>query len=219
MKNHLLQAFPKKYIQFKIINFKCHQLFGIVAILFTLLSGCSRVGIYSIIVTNPLVQCKKNSFNDLGEPYRDKKIVFPNYITEMTPETRNSWVDTLNQYKVNSFDTTYKINTLKIPGLLIVEIPACAQKGVAIIMLTEVDHKGKNIQVKGNYVCRQDNPNVDWSAPGKIWAATPNYKIDIGDANNNCYIGFHSVEFQFTPEKKNPLLRGSFAVCADGLLE
>jgi hypothetical protein len=185
-------------------------------ILLTLFSSCSNSGIYSVIVSNPGIQHEQNDMNDLGEPYKKEKLVFPSSIAIMSEVERARWLDTLNQYRLHAVDTSLKTGIINTPGLAMLQIPACAKKGVAIIVLDDIGTRkgGKVIDVKMRYVCKDDNPEVDWSLPGKFWAATPSYKIDVNDECNDCYDGFQSVEFQFAPEKDNPLLRSVFVVCA-----
>lgn len=178
--------------------------------------GCSKRGIHSIVISNPGIQSESNDLNDLGNPYKKKKLVFPQAVVKMSQEERNRWLDTLSQYVVHRVDTSIKIGIMNTPGLAFLEIPACAKKGVAILVLDAINTKrgGKVIDVEMRYVCKSDNPGVNWDLPGRVWAATPDYKIDVMDEWNNCFDGFQSIEFQFSPEKENPVLRSVLIICA-----
>lgn len=196
-----------------------HKKGGIVSLLVVsigFLTGCSSTGIYSIIVSNPGIQHEQNDLNDLGDPYKKKKLVFPASVVLMSSEEKNRWLDTLNQYSVHTIDTSFKIGFIKTPGLVELKIPTCGKKGVAIIMLKDVGtrKRGKIIDIEMSYVCKYDNPGIDWDSPGKFWAATPHYKIDVLDPNIDCFDGFQSIEFQFAPEKENPVLRSVLIICA-----
>jgi len=182
----------------------------------TIITGCSNKGIYSIIVSNPGIQHEQNDLNDLGDPYKKKKPVFPASVVLMSGEEKNRWLDTLNQYQVHTLDTTVKIGFIKTPGFAELKIPACGKKGVAIILLKDVGTRkqGKLIDIEMCYVCKNDNPGFDWESLGKFWAATPLYKIDVNDPCIDCFDGFQSIEFQFAPEKENPLLRSVLIICA-----
>jgi hypothetical protein len=184
--------------------------------LLTLLTGCSRTGMYSLIVSNPGIQHEQNDLNDLGDPYKKKKLVFPSSVVVMSSEEKKRWLDTLNQYRVHTFDTSVRIGSIKTPGFAELKIPACGKKGVAIIMLKEVGtrKRGKFIDIEMHYVCKSDNPGFDRSSPGRFWAATPFYKINVQDACNECHDGFQSIEFQFAPQKDNPVLRSVLIICA-----
>ncbi|MFH1120613.1 MAG: hypothetical protein V1775_12390 [Bacteroidota bacterium] len=184
--------------------------------LLTLLTGCSHTGIYSVIVSNPGIQHEQNDLNDLGDPYKKKKLVFPASVVLMSNEEKSRWLDTLKQYRVHTIDTSIKIGFIKTPGLAELKIPACGKKGVAIIMLKDLGtrKKGKIIDIEICYVCKYDNPDFDWASPGRFWAATNLYKIDVKDPCFDCYDGFQSVEFQFAPEKENPVLRSVLISCA-----
>jgi hypothetical protein len=177
---------------------------------------CSRTGMYSIIVSNPGIQHEQNDLNDLGNPYKKKKIIFPSSVVLMSQAEKERWLDTLSQYRMHTIDTTLKISLIKTPGLAELKIPACGKEGVAIIMLKSLSTRrgGKLIDIQMCYVCKNDNPDIQWDHPGKYWAATPAYKIDVMDPCNECYDGFHSIEFQFAPEKETPLLRSVLVICA-----
>lgn len=193
---------------------KKSQLILLILILF--ISGCSKSGIYSLIISNPGTQSESNDVNNLGNPYKNKKLVFPQSIAIMSDTERNRWLDTLNQYNIREVDTTIKIGSFKTPGLAFLKIPACAKKSIAIIVLDEVKtrKRGKLIDIKMRYVCKNDNPNINWNVLGKFWAMTPSYKIDVKDPSNECYDGFQSIEFQFSPEKNSHLLRSVLINCS-----
>lgn len=217
MKTRSINTNKVRYLFSLITIHKKAQIVGLSVMLLTILTACSNSGMYSIIVSNPGIQSEQNDLNDLGEPYKKKKLVFPAAVVLMSDDERNRWLDTLNQYHVHSIDTSVKIGAFKTPGLAMLSIPACGKKGVAIIMLDDIGTRkgGKVIDLKMRYVCKDDNPDVNWDIPGRFWAATPFYKIDVKDSNSDCYDGFQSVEFQFSPEKENPVLRSVLVICAD----
>jgi hypothetical protein len=188
----------------------------LLAMFMAFITGCSSTGIYSIIVSNPGIQHEQNDLNDLGDPYKKKKLVFPASVVLMSSEEKSRWLDTLNQYTIHTIDTSVNIEFFKTPGLVELKIPACGKKGVAIIMLKEVGtrKRGKIIDIEMSYVCKHDNPGFDWDSPGKFWAATTHFKIDVHDPNIDCFDGFHSIEFQFASEKENPVLRSVLIICA-----
>ncbi len=181
-----------------------------------LISSCSRTGIYSVIVSNPGIQHEQNVLNDLGNPYQKKKIVFPSSVVLMSDDEKAKWMNLLNQYNSHTIDTVVKIGLTKTPGLIEVKIPACGKKGIAIVALKSVNakRKGREIEVEIQYVCKKDNPEVDWDSANMFWSLTPLYKIDVQDDCNNCDDGFQSIEFQFISEKKNPVLRSVLIICA-----
>jgi hypothetical protein len=146
------------------------QMVGLLAVSFVFLTGCSSPGIYSIIVSNPGIQHEQNDLNDLGDPYKKKKLVFPASVVLMSSEEKNRWLDTLNQYSVHTIDTSIKIGFLKTPGLVELKIPACGKKGVAIIMLDDVGtrKRGKIMDIEMRYVCKSDNPGFNWTAPANF---------------------------------------------------
>jgi hypothetical protein len=204
-----------RHLQSVIVFINKGQMVGLLAVSFVFLTGCSSSGIYSIIVSNPGIQHEQNDLNDLGDPYKKKKLVFPASVVLMSIEEKNRWLDTLNQYRVHTIDTSIKIGFLKTPGLVELKIPACGKKGVAIIMLDDVGtrKRGKIMDIEMRYACKSDNPGFNWN-PGKFWAATPDYKIDVHDPEIDCFDGFQSIEFQFAPEKENPVLRSVLIICA-----
>lgn len=205
-----------RYLLSLFVIHKTGLMVGLSILLLTFLTGCSSSGIYSIIVSNPGIQHEQNDLNDLGDPYKKKKLVFPASVVLMSKEEKNRWLDTLKQYNVHTIDTSIKIGFIKTPGLAELKIPACGKKGVAIIMLKNVGtrKRGKIIDIEMCYVCKYDNPGINWESPGKLWAATSFYKIDVQDPCLDCYDGFQSIEFQFAPQKENPLLRSVLIICA-----
>lgn len=189
---------------------------GLSSVFILFLTGCNGTGIYSVIVSNPGIQHEQNDLNDLGDPYKKKKIVFPASVVLMSSGEKSRWLDTLNQYNVHTIDTSIKIGIIKTPGLVELKIPTCGKKGIAIVMIKKLGtrKRGKIIDIELCYVCKNDNPGFDWESPGKFWAATGTYKIDVQDPCLDCYDGFQSVEFQFAPEKENPVLRSVLIICA-----
>ena len=212
-KSILHDLMPNTGAAFTII--KRHLITGVALIFLFLNSGCSRTGIFSVVISGN-VQAENNDLNELHEPYKKKKLVFPECTVSMSETEWSKWNDTLGLYRVHTVDTSFKISIIKTPGLAMLNLPACGSTGIAVIMIDRLSTRknGKVIDIRFRYACKNDNPGVDWSLRGRSWAATKSHKINVL-GNTNCGDGFHSVEFQYLPEKKIPLLRSVLVVCAD----
>jgi len=175
-----------------------------------LLAGCSRTGTYSILLTSN-VQFEQNPLNELPGQYNKKRVIVPASIVTMSDENKKKWMDTLNYFTVHTIDTTVKISILDEFGTLVVNASACRNHGLAIVVhdASDIIKNGKYIQMKLRYVCMDDDIDM-------TWAATHDYKIDNVD---ECYDGFHSIEYQFSwqkilKDKEKQALKNVFVVCA-----
>lgn len=175
-----------------------------------ILAACSRAGVYSILISSN-VQAEPNPLNELPGHYNKKRVLVPASVVTMSPDNKKKWVDTLNYLTAHTIDTTVKISILDEFGTVKVNASACRNQGLAIVVHDESDivKNGKYIQMKLRYVCKDDNIDM-------VWAATHDYKIDNVD---ECYDGFHSVEYQFSwqniiKDKEKQALKNVFVVCA-----
>lgn len=176
------------------------------------LSGCSRSGLYSVIVTNPGVQHEQSFTNDLPEPYHRKEVVSPEIIQRTEESAMSQWNETLRALEVHHVDTTVKIDLLSTPASAKVIASACGNEGIAILVhdASRVRSGGKFIDVQLRYVCVDPDDTVD------VWAGTEFYKIVALE----CSEGFHTLELQFfaprvLKDRKDPTLMRVIAVCAD----
>lgn len=171
----------------------------LISVISVLITGCGS-GFYSVIYTNPGVHPQSNVVNDLPAPYKKREVIVPYSIGLLSEERKKELNEALKDVPVH----TVKVNYRPTAKSVIIELPQCDKKGIAILKhhFSKAKLFGKRT-VEYQYACIKDDDE-------NIWAATDKYLINGKD---DCEYGFHTVELIFNTSDSE--LRRVMAVCAD----
>lgn len=193
-------------------------LFTLVLCGFCLLSGCSKMGIYSIVLSNNKVTPVSNDLNTLEGPFYQANVQIPDLIMPISEDLRNELLGKLADVRPYQINVSTSFGITNLPGLAKIPVTQCNRSGLGVIVMEEMVLKkgGKDIEVSMKVYCADDLPeDMD-----KDLILTDKYRIKFTNATAGCTDGFHTVELQFInprvlKNKNSETLYGVKVTCVD----